>query len=195
MFWYIIPPSPRIKRSNKDKDYHPVKVNVVQAYNEHYCWILLTTLPVDDLASCKQVTEIYKERWHVEDYHKVLKTGYQVDELYLHSSLSAIQNALVMAAIAACRLYWIIYAGRVEDTVSADKFFKEHEWKSLYIYFKEAIPEKTPALSEIIIKIARLGGYKPKKGGKPPGVKTIWLGFQGFTIAAEMYQNILSIKT
>lgn len=190
-----IPPSPRTKRTNKNRDYQPVTVNVVQTYNDDYCWILLTTLSVEDLAACKHVTEIYKERWHVEDYHKVLKTGYQVDELYLHSSLSAIKNALTMAAVAACRLYWLIYVGRIEETISAEKFFKEHEWKSLYIYFKEVIPEKIPTLSEVIIKIARLGGYKPKNSGKPPGIKTLWLGFQSFTIAAEMYHSILSTKT
>lgn len=190
-----IPPSPRIKQSNKNKDYQPVKINVVQAYNDQYCWVLLTTLPVDDLEACKQVTEIYKKRWHIEDYHKVLKTGYQVDELYLHSSLSAIKNALVMAAIAACRLYWIIYAGRIEHTATADKFFKEYEWKSLYVYFREDFPEKIPPLSEVIIKIARMGGYKIKKVGKPPGIKTMWLGFQSFTVAAEMYHAIMSSKT
>lgn len=191
----VIPPSPKINCYNKDKDYQPVKVNVVKAYNENYCWILLTNLHVDSLAECQKVIGIYKERWHIEDYHKILKTGYQVEELFLHSSLSAIKNALVMASISACRLYWLIYTGRIEQTISADKFFNEHEWKSLYVYFKEPIPKNIPTLSEVVIKIARLGGYKQKKDTKPPGIKTMWLGFQKFTIAAEMYHNILSTKT
>ena len=97
-----IPPSSRIKRANKDKNYKPIKVNVVMVYNETYCWILITNLPTESLNDCLEVTKIYKERWHVEDFHKVLKTGYQVDELYLHASLSAIKNALVMASISAC---------------------------------------------------------------------------------------------
>jgi hypothetical protein len=190
-----IPPSYRIKRSNKNRNYQPVSMNVVMAYNESYEWILLTSLPVDDLESCLDIVKKYAERWHIEDYHKVLKTGYQADELYLHSSLSAIKNALVMASIAACRLYWLIYSGRVENTIGADKFFKEHEWKSLYVYFKEPIPVKIPSLSEVILKIARFGGYKPKKDAASPGIKTMWIGFQSFTIAAEMYGNVLSTKT
>ena len=190
-----IPPSPRVKRANKDKGYKPIKVNVVMAYNETYCWILITNLPTDSLDDCLKVIKIYKERWHVEDFHKVLKTGYQVDELYLHASVSAIKNALVMASISACRLYWLIFSGRVEKELKADKFFKEYEWKSIYIYFKEPIPHEAPMLAEIINKIARLGGYKPTKKSKPPGVKTMWLGFQAFSVAAEMYHNILSTKT
>lgn len=180
---------------SKGKDYQPIQVNVVMAYNEEYCWILVSNLPANNEEDCQKIVIIYKERWHVEDYHKILKTGYQIDELYLHSSRQAIENALTMAAISACRLYWMIYVGRVEETIKADRVFSEHEWKCLYVYFKEKPPTEVPRLSEVIIRIAKLGGYKPKKDAKPPGIKLMWLGFQGFSIAAEMYRNVLSTKT
>ena len=180
---------------DKKQHYRPIRVNVVMAYNENYSWILLTNLPADDLLACQKVIKIYKERWHIEDYHKILKTGYQIDEIYLHSSRQAIENALTMASISACRLYWMIYVGRVSDTISADCIFKDYEWKCLYIYFKEPIPNEVPPLSDIILRIAKLGGYKHRKDAKPPGVKIMWLGLRGLTFAAEMYKNILSTKT
>jgi Transposase Tn5 dimerisation domain len=182
-------------KSKYVENYKPIRVNVVMAYNETYCWILLTDLPVDNLEDCREVVIIYKSRWHIEDYHKILKTGYQIDELYLHSSRDAIENALTMASISACRLYWMIYVGRVETTIKADRLFEEYEWKALYVYFREKIPEESPSLAEVIIKIARLGGYKPRKNAKAPGIKTMWLGLQCFTIAAEMYKNFMSTKT
>lgn len=165
------------------------------AYNDDYCWILLTDLPVDTLANCAEVINIYKSRWHVEDYHKILKTAYQIDEVYLHSSKQAIINALTMISISACRLYWIIYVGRVESTIQADKLFEEYEWKAAYVYLKEEIPDTPPPLAEVIIKIARMGGYKDKKNAQPPGIKLMWLGLQVFTTAATMYKNLLSINT
>ena len=64
-----------------------------------------------------------------------------------------------------------------------------------YIVLKEPIPDKPPALAEIILQIARMGGYKVQKASAPPGVKSMWLGFQALNIASEMYKNILSIKT
>ena len=131
----------------------------------------------------------------IEDYHKILKTGYQIDEIYLHASREAIENALTMASISACRLYWIIYVGRVEASLKADSLFKDYEWKALYVYFKEKIPQQPPPLYEIILKIARLGGYKPRKGAQPPGIKTMWLGIQHFNIATEMYKNALARET
>jgi hypothetical protein len=180
---------------SKDKDYQPLEVNVVMAYNEEYCWILLTNLEVRTFSDCQRVVSLYKERWHIEDYHKILKTAYQVDEIYLHSSRQAIINALIMASLSACRLYWLIFVGRVEKSIKADSVFTELEWKSVYVYFKETIPSSIPPLAEVILRIARLGGFKNKNDAKPPGIKTMWLGWQSFTVVAEMYKNILSTKT
>lgn len=123
-----------------------------------------------------------------------LKTGYQVDEIYLHQSRQAIENLLAMACLSACRLYWLIYKGRHEADIKADQLFEAFEWKAVYVFFKEEIPLEPPLLSEVILKIARLGGYKPHKNTKPPGIKTMWIAYQQFTIAAHMYKN-MSIKT
>lgn len=189
-----LPPPDRSKERDIE-NYKPIHVNVVMAFNAEYCWILLTSLPVQTLAQIQRIIEIYRCRWHIEDFHKILKTAYQVDEIYLHASREAIENALTMAAISACRFYWVIYVGRVETTCSADRLFEEYEWKTLYIYFKEAIPKEVPLLSEVIYRIARMGGYKDKKEKKVPGIKTMWIGFQFFTVAANMHRNMLSTKT
>lgn len=191
----LIPPTNNGKEEKDIHAYKVAKVNAVMAYDDKHEWVLLTNLPVDSQNEVEKVISIYKLRWHVEDFHKVEKTGYQVDELYLHSSLQAMENALAMAAISACRLYWLIYVGRVENTIPVNKLFEEHEWKSVYVYFKEPIPEKLPMVKEIILKIARLGGYKLGKKASFPGAKTMWLGFQKFSIISVMYQNILSTKT
>lgn len=191
----ILPPPNKGKKDREEKkDVHAIKVNVVMAYNEEHEWVLITKLPIDTLEQIKEIVSIYRSRWHIEDYHKVLKTGYQIDEIYLHSSRETIQNLIVMASISACRLYWLIYIGRTEVDIKAEQLFEDFEWKAIYVYFKEKIPQEPPALSEVILKIARLGGYKPIKNGQPPGIKTMWIGFQQFTIAAQMYRN-MSTKT
>ena len=60
----------------------------------------------------------------------------------------------------------------------------------MYVFFKEPIPEECPTVSEIMIKIARLCGYKDSGHANPPGIKSIWIGYQHFTIAAQMYRNM-----
>lgn len=177
-----------------EHDYSSITLHVVQAYNEGHEWILLTSLPIDTLDQIKKIVTIYKSRWHIEDYHKVLKTGYQVDEIYLHTSKEAIKKLLILSSISACRLYWLIYIGRTEASIKADQLFEEFEWKAIYVYFNEPIPHECPSVSEVMLKIARLGGYKDNKWVNPPGIKTIWIGYQQFTVAAQMYRN-MSRKT
>jgi hypothetical protein len=180
----------QIERHN----YKAIKVNAVIASNAEHEWVLLTNLSIDTTEQVKQIVEMYKQRWHIEDFHKILKTGYQVDEIYLHSSRRAIENLLMLASISACRLYWLIYVGRTEPSIKAEQVFEEFEWKAVYVFFKEKIPEECPVLSEVILKIAQMGGYKPARKVTPPGIKTMWTGFQHFTIAAQMYRN-MSMKT
>lgn len=192
----IILPIPKkmAKDSIHENGYTSITLHVVQAYNEEHEWILLTKLPIDTLEQIKKIVIIYKSRWHIEDYHKVLKTGYQVDEIYLHTSKEAIKKLLILSSISACRLYWLIYIGRREASIKADQLFEEFEWKAIYVYFKEPIPNECPSVSEVMLKIARLGGYKDNKWANPPGIKTIWIGYQQFTVAAQMYRN-MSRKT
>ena len=189
---------PAPKHLNKEQidanQYGPIKLHVVCAYDDEHQWILLTSLPIDTLEQLQEVVSIYQSRWHIEDYHKVLKTGYQVDEIYLHSSREAIINFLVLASISACRLYWLIYVGRTEAEIGADTLFEEFEWKSVYVYFNEPIPNKAPSIATTMQYIARLGGYKPSKKAQPPGIKTFWTGFQVFTPISQMYRN-MSRKT
>lgn len=176
----------------KTNNYTPITLNVVKAYNNEHEWLLLTQLPIETLEQIKEIVSIYKSRWHIEDYHKILKTGYQVDEIYLHTSKEAIKNLLIMSSISACRLYWLIYIGRAEINMKADQLFEEFEWKAVYVYFKEPIPDECPTVADIMLKIAKLGGYKGTKWSSPPGIKTIWIGYQGFTIAAQVYRNMSS---
>lgn len=182
------------KDSINENGYTSITLNVIQAYDEEHEWILLTKLPMDTLDQIKNIVTIYKSRWHIEDYHKVLKTGYQVDEIYLHTSKEAIKKLLILSSISACRLYWLIYIGRAEASIKADQLFEEFEWKAIYVYFNEPIPNECPSVSEVMLKIARMGGYKDNKWANPPGIKTIWIGYQQFTVAAQMYRN-MSRKT
>ena len=111
------------------------------------------------------------------------------------NSRQAVENMLALAAISACRLYWLVYVGRCETSLRADQLFHPKEWPAVYVYLNEPIPLEPPAVNEVIKRIAMLGGYKPDHYSEPPGLKTMWIGYQQFTVAANMYQQMLSTKT
>ena len=86
------------------------------------------------------VVESYKKRWHIESFHKVLKTAYKADQVYLHHSREAICNLLTMINIAACQTYWLIHQARKQEKIPANTCFSEEEIESLNIYlFKKKI--------------------------------------------------------
>ncbi len=128
----MLPPVYKGKELKKERaEFKPININIVKVYNTEHEWFLLTNLPIEKLSQIEEIIEMYKSRWHIEDYFKILKTGYQVDEIYLHSSKQAIENLLTMASISACRLYWIIYVGRSKNCVMASHLFESFEWQAL----------------------------------------------------------------
>ncbi|WP_367363966.1 IS4 family transposase [Candidatus Tisiphia endosymbiont of Nedyus quadrimaculatus] len=161
---------PVLEKMLNKENYHAIKLNVVKCYDNDRCWILLTNLPVDNIEKLGTVINCYRMRWHIEDYHKILKTGVQIEKVYLHSSSEAIKNLLTMIAICACRLYWIIFMGRNDDNNRASKCFREHEWQAIYMYHKLEIPKIEPSIKEVVLLIARLSGYKHTKHSAPPSI-------------------------
>ncbi len=104
-------PVPPIGLGENAKKLGAIDIGVIQAYNEEHEWVLLTNLACDTEEQIQEIVKIYRSRWHIEDFHKVLKTGYQVDEIYLHQSRETIENLLAMACISACRLYLVDLCG------------------------------------------------------------------------------------
>lgn len=51
----------------------PIKLNVVEVFNQQSRCLLLTNLPVKTLLDATFVVQSYKKRWHIESLHKVLK--------------------------------------------------------------------------------------------------------------------------
>ncbi|WP_018578050.1 IS4 family transposase, partial [Legionella shakespearei] len=55
----------------------------------------------------------------------------------------------------------------------------ECEWKAVYAVLKKTKPpQKPPTLHEMIIMIAKLGGFLARKSDGFPGPKVMWQGLQ-----------------
>jgi hypothetical protein len=53
------------------------------AQTEPLHWILLSSLPSHDLTQARRIIGRYTARWHIEEYHKALKSGAGVEESQL----------------------------------------------------------------------------------------------------------------
>ena len=141
-------------------------------------WILLTSLPVNTLEEALTIIQWYVCRWQIEIYHRILKSGCKVEELQLERAYQ-IKTAVALYMIVAWRVFYYLMLGREYPDFPCDLVFEDEEWKSVYVIVKgKQPPEQVPPLGEIIIMIAKLGGYLGRKHDGPPGPKTLWLGFQ-----------------
>lgn len=68
----------------------PVTVNVVRIDeigrdDDPIQWVLLTTESVDEFEESMAVIEYYRARWIIEEWHKVLKTGCEIEDRQLET--------------------------------------------------------------------------------------------------------------
>lgn len=142
-------------------------------------WLLATTLPVASFEDALVGIQYYSLRWLIERYHFVLKSGCQVEELYLQTP-DRLLRALAIYAIVAWRLLWLTYEARQTPDQACDQVLKPHEWQALYctIHQTSTPPDQPPTLQQAVLWIARLGGFLNRKGDGYPGPKSIWRGLR-----------------
>ncbi len=151
-------------------------------------WLLLTTLPVMTLEDATEKIKWYRQRWKIERYHYVLKSGCKVEDLQLES-IDRLKNAISIYSIIAFRILWLTYEARKNPDDLCDIVLQEHEWKALYCLVNKTPhpPKKPPTLKEAVLLIARLGGFLARKLDGEPGAEVIWRGMQSLQYASRMW--------
>jgi hypothetical protein len=142
-------------------------------------WMLLTTLEVKDAADALKVIDYYKQRWGIERFHKVLKSGCRIEDRQLGEARS-LEACLAIDAMVAWRIYYACHLAREVPEAPCTIFFEEAEWKAVTAFRKrQRYPaEREPTLKAMVEYVAELGGWIGRKGDSPPGTVTLWRGFQ-----------------
>jgi len=144
-------------------------------------WLLVTTLPVDELKDVQRIVQYYCQRWQIEIFFRTLKSGCRI-ERRLFEKLPRTLNCLAVYSIIAWRVMYLCRLGRECPDLDCEVVFSPSEWKSVYSVIHRndaarALPSQPPCLNEMIRMIATLGGYvdRPKT---EPGPQTLWTGLQ-----------------
>lgn len=156
-------------------------------------WLLLTDLPVYSPEDALAMVDRYRQRWLIERFHYSLKSGCQVESLQLES-FDRLANAIAIYSVIAWKLTWLLYQSRTTPDAPCDFALSRMEWQIAYCLLNKGAkpPTQPPTASEAIQMVARLGGFKARKGDGNPGLKTLWWGMNKLTIACETAQALLS---
>ena len=141
-------------------------------------WLLVTTMPIATLGDLLSVLDTYSQRWGVEIFFHVLKSGCRVEELRLETK-SRQQNCLAFYNIIAWRILYLTYLNRECPQMSCEGVFADHEWKPVWrVVTKKPLPPNPPTMKEFMKLLAQLGGYNNRPKEAPAGPLPIWIGMR-----------------
>ena len=142
------------------------------------CWLLLTTVPVHSFEDALERIQWYRIRWEIEIYHKILKSGCQVEKAQL-ANADRLRPLIALYCIIAWRLFWLTHMTRHEPDAPCTVVLTEHEWRSLYAYQHKSnrTPDTIPTVAQVTLWIAQLGGFLARKSDGHPGATVVWRGW------------------
>jgi hypothetical protein len=152
-------------------------------------WLLLTTMPITSTDAALERLAWYAARWGIEVWHKVLKSGCQIEQKQLGTA-HRLTNCLTLYSVIAWRILYAVMLARTLPDAPCSALLAPHEWQGLYcrIHGVAIAPSKPPSLRQAVRWIAQLGGFQGRKGDGEPGVTAMWNGFQRLVDIAEMYR-------
>jgi hypothetical protein len=142
-------------------------------------WMLLTNVPVHAAEDAMERVCWYRQRWPIEVFHKVLKSGCKVEDCRLGKGERLIPY-LTLSSIIAWRMYWLTHINRHFPDEPCIAILADHEWRALYatIHRTPSPPKEMPTVRQAVRWIAKLGGFLGRKGDGEPGPTVTWRGWQ-----------------
>lgn len=152
-------------------------------------WKLLTSVPVTAAEEALERLDWYAARWTIEQWHKILKSGCNIEMRQLESA-ERLERLISVYAVIAWRILYATLLARIVPDLACTALLADDEWEALYcrIHGTPTPPATAPPLRQAVRWIARLGGFLGRSGDGEPGSKTLWQGFQELIPMTEMYR-------
>jgi Transposase DNA-binding len=175
---HILPPI------GKQKRYPALDLTVIHAREarkprgrDRVDWKLVTDLSVASPDEAVEKLRWYAQRWKIELFHKILKSGCRVEAARLRTA-ERLTKLIAVFCILAWRIFWTTMVNRTAPDAPPRSALTEAEITVIdrAVRDRPTIPaEKT--LSHYLMKIACLGGYLARAHDRPPGNTVMWRGW------------------
>lgn len=139
-------------------------------------WVLMTSLPVETFEDAWQVIEDYENRWLVEEYHKVLKTGCSV-ELHALRTADRLEPLIGLISVLGTRLFQLKLIGRSQREAKASTHVPS-SWLKCLKLVRPKLKITGMSVYTFFRELAKLGGFLGRKHDGEPGWQTIWHGYK-----------------
>jgi hypothetical protein len=158
-------------------------------------WYLLTTLPIQNNEDVQNIIRAYLSRWDIEILFRTFKTGCRAENRSLRTA-DRLYPMFALFLIVAWRINSLSRISRIHPELPCTVIFSEKEWQAAYVAINKSCQAHTtvPTLREMLIMVARLGGYLNRKNDPEPGAKVIWRGLEYLRIFMEALEIAQSLN-
>ena len=164
-------------------------------------WYLLTTLPIDNADATARMVGYYLQRWRVEEFFRVLKSGCKVEMLAFRTA-QWLKRAIAINAVIGWRIMLMTRLGRQVPNCDPKLMFSDHELLFLQNHTGQYGLAPPDDLGTAIALVANFGGYSARKHDPDPGDQIMWHGYDrlsnatlGHRTAIEAYRINVANQT
>ena len=125
------------------RDKKPVKIGIIHIREDNppeneqkVEWFLLTTVSLKSVEDILNCIKWYCLRWRIEDWHRVLKSGCNAEEL-ANKTTERLKRAVAIKLVIAWRIMLMTLLGREAPNLPAEVMFSDLEIKVLSTYVKK----------------------------------------------------------
>lgn len=161
---------------------------VTPAGEEPLEWILLTNCPVQTFQDALERINWYEQRWIIEEYHKGMKTGCNIESLQFEK-IERLEPAIALISAVATTLLRLRDAARAADaeTRPASEVVDPLYVEVLAAHYGKRLGLR-PVVKAFYMHVARLGGHQNRKADGFPGWITLWRGWMKLQAMVDGYK-------
>lgn len=144
------------------------------------CWVLWTSLPITSFDEACQVIKYYEKRWLIEEFHKAIKTGCQL-EARQYMQAHRLEAVAGITCVLAVRLLQLKTIATSDPDLPAARIVPKIWLKMLSALRKR----KLVTVRDFFRHLAGLGGFLMRKRDAEPGWITLWRGLDKLVLAVR----------
>jgi len=150
-------------------------LSAIRCWNEEEDieWVMYSSIPVNNIEEACEKIDWYACRWIIEEYHKCIKTGCQLELRQLESG-KALKNLIGILSIIGLLMLRLRNIARTDSDRPASEVVEKD---ALKIIEKRYNLGSNISVGVFWKSVARLGGFLGRKNDGEPGWQTLWQGW------------------
>ncbi|MCP4051240.1 MAG: hypothetical protein GY730_11120 [bacterium] len=140
----------------------------------------ITNIPVRSLEEAIEKIDWYTQRWKIETFHEILKSGCRAEDSKLRNA-QRLTRLISIFCILSWRIFWLTMLNRTTPLLPASLVFTSTEIKILDTIISAKNNKPVNSIACYLNKLAKIGRYLNRGKDPLPGNIVVWRGFAKLT--------------